>query len=110
MTKPTNKNVLLPLVYSLQRCPSRQEGVSAQLMGDVWDRLKTESLSHTNRPAPAIMAALVLHHGTIGELLTGPERSQLLALANLAVERYEQRTNPPNKLGNLIAGTLKGKE
>jgi hypothetical protein len=40
-------------------------------------------------------------------LLTKAEHAQLIALSRTAQARYLQRTNPPNKLGNLIAAAVK---
>ena len=31
----------------------------------------------------------------------------MAALAEMALERYRQKTNPPNKLGKIIAAALK---
>ena len=46
------------------------------------------------------MAALVLSdEEDFAQLLNEAERSQMLALAKAALERYQQKTNPPNKLG-----------
>lgn len=44
------------------------------------------------------------------QLLNEAERSQMIALAKLALERYRQKNNPPNKLGKIIAAALKEKE
>jgi hypothetical protein len=40
-------------------------------------------------------------------LLNEAELAQMLALADKALERYQQRTHPPNKLGKIIAAALK---
>ena len=43
----------------------------------------------------------------VARLLNVTEQEQLRVLVNLALDRYEQQTNPPNKLGKLIAGIIK---
>ena len=40
-------------------------------------------------------------------LLHEAERSQMRALAKVALERYEEITHPPDKLGKIIAAALK---
>ena len=52
------------------------------------------------------MAGLILYDETFAQLLNEAERSQMLALAGKALERYRQETNPPNQLGKIIAATL----
>ena len=107
MKNEANKGLLLPFVTLLRQCPSRDESISHSLLLESWDRLRNDSLNHVTQPTPAIMAALVLHDRAVGQLLTDSEREQLLALAHLARERYEQRHSARNQLGNLIAGILK---
>jgi len=54
------------------------------------------------------MAGLILFdEEQFGHLLTEAELSQLTALARLALERYNLKANPPNKLGKTIAASLK---
>jgi hypothetical protein len=107
MKSETKKGGLRPLLALLSQCPSRDESISHALLTESWDRLRNESLRHITTPSPAIMAALVLNDRTVGRLLTGSEHGQLLELANLAIERYEQRNSAHNKIGNLIAAILK---
>ena len=59
------------------------------------------------KPTVPVMAALVLHDDRFRSLLNPSEQEQLHALIQLALDRYEQQTNPPNKLGKLIAGLIK---
>ena len=56
-----------------------------------------------------VMAALILNNedDAFGQLLNDAERGQLQSFVNLALDRYEQQTNPPNKLGRLLAGCIK---
>jgi hypothetical protein len=49
----------------------------------------------------------LLHDDRFTQLLNSSEQSQLKALVQMALDRYEQQTNPPNKLGKLIAGLIK---
>ena len=52
------------------------------------------------------MGALLLQDHRFARLLNVTEQEQLRVLVNLALDRYEQQTNPPNKLGKLIAGII----
>ncbi len=54
-----------------------------------------------------ILAALLLQDHRFARLLNATEQEQLHGLVNLALERYEQQTNPPNKLGKLLVGIIK---
>jgi hypothetical protein len=107
MSHQKKKRVLRPLVERLRACPARDESISHEVLVESWDRLRNESLNHITKPSPAIMAALVLNDRTLGQLLAGGEYEELLALARLAVERYEQRASPRHRIGNVIVATLK---
>jgi hypothetical protein len=57
---------------------------------------------------PAVLVGVILYDQEIfARLLNEAERAQLVALGKTALERYQQRNNPPNKLGRTIAATLK---
>jgi hypothetical protein len=107
MKTETNNNALQPLVKLLLCSPSCERDITHQLIADSWTHLRCETLNQDDAPSPAIMAALLLNNTIIAQLLTKAEQEQLIALVDLAIERYEHRTNPHNKLGNLIAGILK---
>ena len=54
-----------------------------------------------------MLAALVLRDEVTATLLTTEELGQLLALGELALTRYRERTQPLNPIGRLIAATIK---
>lgn len=102
-----NEN-LLSLVARLKGCPSRAAGVSHELFLECWNELQREDVSHLRKPTVPVMAALILNNedDAFGQLLNDAERMQLRALIKLALDRYEQQINPPNKLGKLLAGAI----
>jgi hypothetical protein len=102
-----NDEPLQHLFAKLKACPAHDSSISRELFLEGWDDLRREDINHLLNPTVPIMAALVLGDDTFAQLLNETERIQLLALVNLAVDRYTQKTNPPNKLGKLIAGTIK---
>jgi hypothetical protein len=99
--------ILLPLVEKLKACPSHDEDFSREMFLECWDELRREDVSAFIVPTVPVMAALVLNDERFKQLLDETEQSQLSALVNLALERYTRKTNPPNKLGKLIAGIIK---
>jgi hypothetical protein len=98
---------LLPLVAKLKSCSSHDASISREMFLECWDELRREDVRAFINPTAPVMAALVLSDDRFKQLLNEAENTQLLALVNLAVERYEQKTSPPNKLGKLIAGIIK---
>ena len=107
MKTPTPSGALLPLVAQLKACPTQDSSFSEKLLPEAWERFKHTGWDRGTEPTPAVMAALVLHDENIARLLNAAERVQLLALSTVALERYQQKTNPPNPLGKTIAATLK---
>ena len=107
METPTPSGALLPLVARLKACPTQDNSFSDKLLSDAWERFKHTGWDRGTEPTPAIMAALVLHDENITRLLNPAERVQLLALSTVALERYQQKINPPNQLGKTIAASLK---
>jgi hypothetical protein len=99
-----NNETLLPLLARLKACPAHNTFVSRELFLECWEALRREDVTPLRKPTVAIMGALLLHDH---RLLNATEQEQLHALVNLALDRYEQQTNPPNKLGKLIAGIIK---
>jgi hypothetical protein len=97
---------LLPLVARLKNCQAHDANVSRELFLQCWDELRRADLTPFSKPTVPVMAALVLHDDGFGLLLNEAERTQLLALVKLALDRYEQETNPPNQLGKLLAGII----
>lgn len=105
MTKPYT---LLPLVAKLRTCPSRNSGFSDKMLIETWENFKQLDLEHGDELVPSIMAGLILYDKEqFAPLLNEVEQAQMLALAAKALERFQQLTHPPNKLGNVIAAALK---
>ena len=103
----TSSGSLLPLVTQLKACPTQDASFSEKLLIEAWERFKYTGWDRGTEPTPAVMAALVLHDENTARLLNPAERVQLLALSTVALERYLERTNPPNQLGKTIAASLK---
>jgi hypothetical protein len=100
-------DTLQPVFEKLKSCPTREACVSRAMFLEFWEQLKFESVELQIHPSEPIMAALVLYEGQFARLLTGDEYTQLAQLAKLALERYRQITEPPNKVGKIIAGIFK---
>ncbi len=77
---------------------------------NAWDELRREDVTAYVNPTAPVMAAMLLSDDRFKMLLNETEHSHLLALVNLAVDRYAHTTSPPNKLGKLIAGIITKKE
>lgn len=108
MSAPTQSGALGPLVTRLKACPSPDHSFSEKLLIETWGSFKTIALEHGDALTPAVLAGLILYdEHTFARLLNEAERARLLALAQLALERYRQKTNPPNPLGKLMAASLK---
>lgn len=101
-----NTKSLIPLVARLKACPAHNTGVSRELFIESWDALRREDVAPLRKPTAAIMGALLLHDHRFARLLNVTEQERLRTLVNAALDRYEQQTNPPNKLGKLIAGII----
>ncbi len=102
-----NTRSLLPLVENLKACPAHDNRINRELFLECWGELVREDVTPYSKPTVPVMAALLLHNHRFAGLLNATEQEQLHALVNLALDRYEQQTNPPNKLGKLIAGIIK---
>lgn len=110
MTALTKSSGLLPLVAKLKACPAHDHGFTQKLLVETWGCLKQTDLEHGDELTPSIMAGLVLYdEEQFAQLLNEAERSQLAALAKTALERFKEKSNPPNKLGKTIAAALKEK-
>ena len=108
MTNSTETSVLLPLVAKLKACPARDSRFSEKLLIETWGGFRQLAPEHGDAITPALMAGLVLYDDEqFAQLLNEAERAQLIALARLALERYQERTQPPNKLGKTLAAALK---
>lgn len=108
MTAQTH--TLLPLVAILKACPSHDHGFSQKLLVETWGGLKRTDLERGDELTPSIMAGLVLYdEEEFAQLLNAAEHAQLAALAQTALERFQGKSNPPNKLGKTLAAALKEK-
>ena len=111
MTTPTKPSTLLPLVARLRVCPAHDNGFSKEMLIETWGDFRQLAPEEGDEITPAIMAGLVLYdEEQFAQLLNEAEHTQLVALAKVALERYQQKTNPPNKLGKIIAAAIKEKE
>ena len=95
------------IVATLKACPSHHASVSRERFLEGWAELQREDVTPFIKPTVPVMAALVLHDDRFTALLNEAEQSQLKALVQLALDHYEQQTNPPNKFGKLIVGLTK---
>lgn len=98
---------LLPLVQELRACPSRDTTLTEKSLREAWDKFKAGGWDAGRQPPFSVLAALVLHDEVAATLLTTEEHGQLLALGELALNRYRERTQPPNHLGKLLAATIR---
>jgi hypothetical protein len=99
---------LLALVEELKSCPAQETGISEKALLETWKCFSQIDLEQGDELTPAIVAGLILYDAEqFGGLLGESERSQMDASAKAALERYKKLTNPPNKLGKLIAGIIK---
>ena len=97
-------DTLQPVFEKLRSCPTREACVSRAVFLESWEQLRFESMEHQILPSEHVLAALVLYEDQFARLLTGDEYNQLRGLAKVALERYRQITEPPNKVGKIIAG------
>ena len=96
------------MLAKLKACPSHDSSFSEKMLVETWGCFRQLAPEHGDEITPAIMAGLVLYDDEqFAQLLNEAERSQMLALAREALERYQQKTHPPNKLGKIIAAALK---
>ena len=106
MTTPAKG--LMPLLAQLKSCPAREQGLTRKELIATWNSFKEINPEQGDEITPAMMAGLVLFdEEQFAQLLNEAERSQLAALAKMALERFTEKSNPPNKLGKTIAAALK---
>ena len=99
---------LLALAAKLKNCPTQDERITQQRFIQTWNSFKTITPEQGDKITPAVVAAVVLYDEEVfGCLLNQAEQARFVSLSRMAWEQYLQRTNPPNKLGNLIAAALK---
>ena len=99
-------NTLQPLVARLKACPAQASTLSREVFIARWDELCREDVTPFSNPTIPVLAALILTDERFAALLNEPDRAQLRSLVRLALDRYEQQTNPPNKLGKLLADII----
>ena len=94
------------LVATLRNCPAHESGVSRELFLESWAELQREDVTPFSKPTVPVMAALLLYDERFTALLNAAEQAKLRSLVQLALDRYEQQTNPPNQLGRRLAGLI----
>jgi hypothetical protein len=99
-------NHMLSIVTVLRACPAHEVGVSRELFLECWGELQRQNVTRHIKPTVPVMAAIILHDDRFARLLNEAEQAQLRALIQLALDRYEQTINPPNKLGRLLAAII----
>ena len=106
MTIPTN--ALLPLVAALKACPAQDSRFSQKKLIESWGCFKQAAPEQGDEITPAVMAGLILFdEKQFAPLLNEAERAQLAALGKAALERYQDKIHPPNRLGKTIAAAVK---
>ena len=95
------------IMATLRACSAHETFVSRELFLEAWGDLTREDVTPFNKPTLPVMAALVLHDDRFEALLNEAEQEQLRSLIQTALNRYEEQTHPPNKLGRLLAGLTK---
>jgi len=102
---PNQAKPLLPLAVQLKACPTDNNRFSIELVRDAWEVFRDAWRPGSNL-TQAVIAALVIHNRNFALLLDEAENAQILALSKLALERFEQKSNLPNKLGKALAAIL----
>lgn len=97
---------LRAIVAKLKECSSLDNSITRESLRKKWEILRQQQWS-VEKPHPAVVAGLILHDNAIAQLLNEAERAQLRTLIKAAIERYQEKINPPNKLGKTIAASLK---
>lgn len=97
---------LWELFIHLRECPSWNNRFPGEMPRQTWDCFLIHGWPKDQELTVPAMAALVLYDQTFAQLLTEAERSQLLALAQKAMDKFRQETCPPQQLGMTIAGNL----
>jgi hypothetical protein len=102
---PVQANPLLRLALKLRECPTQDSSFSKELLRHSWERFN-EAWKPRDKLIPAVIAAIVIHDSNFAQLLNEADRAQMLALSKLALERFEEKVNPPNKFGKTLAAIL----
>lgn len=96
---------LLSLVTKLRACSSQDNKFSKELARDAWEHF-IGAWRPGDELTPAVIAAFVIHDSSFAPLLDQTEHAQMRALCRLALDRFEEKSNPPNKLGKTLAAIL----
>jgi len=88
-----------------ERVPTQDNSFSKELLRHSWERFN-EAWKPGDKLIPAVIAEIVIHDSNFAQLLNEADRAQMLALSKLALERFEENTNPPNKFGKTLAAIL----
>jgi hypothetical protein len=106
MTTPSD--ALLTLVDALKECPTQDNRFSQKKLIESWNCFRQVAPENEDEITPALMAGLVLYdEKQFASLLNEAERTQLAAVSQAAVDRFQAKIHPPNKLGKTIAAALK---
>jgi len=109
MNASTHGGALQSLAAQLKACPTQDNRYTQKLLVETWAGLKQVALDRGDPLTPSIIAALVLYDDEqFAELLDEAEHEQLTALAQKALERFNEQSHPHNPIGKLIAASLKG--
>ena len=100
------ERALAPLIHQLTNCSSRDSEGVRKSIEDWWDALRSKKFSDLGNAKRAAITAVIIN-GCPTWLLGGPEKQELLSQADLALQRFEERANPKNKVGHLLADALK---
>jgi hypothetical protein len=103
----TSSNPLLPLVAQLKACPAQDSRYTEERLAEAWERFKQTGWDRGAAPTSSVFAGLLVHDELVAKLLAPAEHAQLLALCELALERYQVKAHPQNPLGKTLAATLK---
>jgi hypothetical protein len=96
------------LTQRLKTCPSRSTIITPKRLFETWSAVRKQDPEHGDAITPAILAAVILFDQEMFEsLLTEPELTQLVSIAEQALARYQLKTNPPNQPGKLLFAALK---
>jgi len=101
----TQANPLLPLIAKLKACPTQDTRFSNELLRDAWERFK-EAWRPEDEVIPSVVAGLIIRDKDFAQLLNEAERAQMIALSKVALERFKEKINPPNKFGKTLAAIL----
>jgi len=92
------------IMAALRACPAHEAFVTRELFLECWNELIREEVTPFTQPTLPVMAALVLQDDRFEALLTDAEQESFRLLVQLALDRYTEQTQPPNKLGRILSG------